>query len=123
MSNRTDFGRLVAELVRAGDVTAGAAVRVETELHNACVAGQEGGGCLCWSCAPPTHCAGEHSYYQARCERCGKYASGADVIEGFRRFRAEMETLGFEPFKDAFCEHGRLVTRDCKKCDDSDGLG
>jgi hypothetical protein len=120
MSNRTDFSNLVAELVRSHSMGYGLAERLETELHNAYVAGQEGHGCQCWSCVPPTPCEGEHDYYQARCQRCGRYSTGADFLEAARKFRETLAAEGIEnPFDDAFCEHGRLRTRDCDECDGS----
>lgn len=51
MSNRTDFGNLVRELeFLIGYQTPEARERLETELHNACVAGQEDNGCECRWC-------------------------------------------------------------------------
>jgi hypothetical protein len=120
VSNRTDFFALIGELVKAHVVEASGADRVETELHNAYVAGQEGPGCGCRSCAPPTPCAGEHDFYQAQCWRCGYVSTGADFLEAARKFREAMKTEGIDdPFADAFCEHGRLVTRSCDQCDEA----
>jgi len=50
MSNRTDFDAQARELSDEYGFTAEVRDRIETELHNAYVAGEEGGGCECSSC-------------------------------------------------------------------------
>ena len=50
MGNRTDFGWLAFELAQEFELPGEAAERIETELHNAYVAGQEGKGCACSAC-------------------------------------------------------------------------
>lgn len=53
MSNRTDFDALAKEITTDCDCGAGIegmTERVETELHNAHVAGKEGSPCLCSVC-------------------------------------------------------------------------
>jgi hypothetical protein len=50
MSNRADFDVLSRELATAWALPEDARERLETELHNAHVAGQEGGACECSWC-------------------------------------------------------------------------
>lgn len=49
MSNRTDFEALAGELARQFEWSAEARTRVETELHNAFVAGQETANQVVWA--------------------------------------------------------------------------
>lgn len=51
MSNRTDYDELVRELATHYELSPELWERIETELHNAHVAGQEGSPCLCRWCA------------------------------------------------------------------------
>lgn len=51
MSNRTDYSALADELADLFALSPAARERLETELHNAHVAGTEGGWCRCASCA------------------------------------------------------------------------
>jgi hypothetical protein len=50
VSNRTDFDHLAPELGEIFSLPAEHLERLETELHNAYVAGQEGNGCDCRWC-------------------------------------------------------------------------
>lgn len=52
MSNRTDYGSLAQEIAEMYGLSCAALERVEAELHNAHVAGQEGSACACSSCEP-----------------------------------------------------------------------
>lgn len=56
MSNRTDFAAQAIELAIEFDLPSEAIPRLEIELHNAYVAGEEGQGCMCSHCvtAPPS---------------------------------------------------------------------
>lgn len=60
MSNRTDYGFLARELQDEYALPDDLTGRIESELHNAHVAGEEGGRCECTTCArghaswPPT---------------------------------------------------------------------
>lgn len=50
MSNRTDYANVARSLRRQYGMSEAARVRIESELHNAHVAGQEGSPCGCSSC-------------------------------------------------------------------------
>lgn len=50
MSNRADFDEQSRELAEMWGLPEEARERLETELHNAHVAGQEGSGCECTWC-------------------------------------------------------------------------
>jgi hypothetical protein len=50
VSNRTDFDTLASELAEMFGLTPEATARIEDELHNAYVAGEEGHGCECSAC-------------------------------------------------------------------------
>lgn len=50
MSNRTDYANVARSLRRRYGLSENARARIEAELHNAHVAGQEGSPCGCSSC-------------------------------------------------------------------------
>jgi hypothetical protein len=50
VSNRSDYSALARELAEMFDLKPSARDRIETELHNAHVAGLEGSACECDSC-------------------------------------------------------------------------
>jgi hypothetical protein len=54
MSNRTDYHEVARELQEMFGLSHQARERIETELHNAHMAGQEGSACRCRWCPPPT---------------------------------------------------------------------
>ena len=54
MSNRTDYGALAGELAAQFGLSQLARERIETELHNAHVAGREGSQCACRWCVRAT---------------------------------------------------------------------
>lgn len=53
MSNRTDYVQLARELADMYGLSPEATARIEAELHNAHVAGEEGSRCGCSQCDRP----------------------------------------------------------------------